>query len=408
MFNKMNYENFNDYLLSLNIAQIAREYGFKKIGMTSLYHLTQVLKSYIKELAKNCKEYAELLNNRFEVNLIDVLNVILDFNNSNTAINDGINNRILNYNSFSNTNNKLTMEYLLSYMKDNSKINKNLLSRNYYTYNNKLRYQFSKKNYINKIISNEKLERENFIKKINANTIINVFNYNILKNNNDCSKIDNNFSTSTVNLCSLKKTKNNILFSESYLNMIPNSIKYFPKEISLSKTHIKLNLALDLNTKNSQNDLKKNIERKTLEDVVNTNNYFDNLSKKHKRKNSVDVNTLCEDIYKVENFSFGTFINKNLKEKNSNAADKLSTYINNVDDNNNLNNYKYNVNKNDVDSYNDINIEGTYTYNNTNIHEEDNYSDSNNHNFIDDNVINLYSNLNNIVNDKCINDVNKT
>ena len=45
MFNKMNFENYNDYLLSINIAQITREYGFKKIGMNSLYLLTQVLKT---------------------------------------------------------------------------------------------------------------------------------------------------------------------------------------------------------------------------------------------------------------------------------------------------------------------------------------------------------------------------
>lgn len=44
MFNKMNFENFPDYLLSMNIAQIAREFGFKKIGMNSLYLLTNVLK----------------------------------------------------------------------------------------------------------------------------------------------------------------------------------------------------------------------------------------------------------------------------------------------------------------------------------------------------------------------------
>ncbi len=45
MFNKMNFENYQDYLLSINIAQISREFGFRKIGMNSLYLLTQVLKA---------------------------------------------------------------------------------------------------------------------------------------------------------------------------------------------------------------------------------------------------------------------------------------------------------------------------------------------------------------------------
>ena len=45
MFNKMSFENYPDYLLSLNIAQIGREFGFKKVGMNSLYLLTDVVKS---------------------------------------------------------------------------------------------------------------------------------------------------------------------------------------------------------------------------------------------------------------------------------------------------------------------------------------------------------------------------
>jgi hypothetical protein len=45
MFNKMNFENYQDYLLSINIAQVGREFGFKKIGMNSLYLLTQILKA---------------------------------------------------------------------------------------------------------------------------------------------------------------------------------------------------------------------------------------------------------------------------------------------------------------------------------------------------------------------------
>ena len=50
----MNFENFTDYLvlyilnqLSLNIAQVSREYGFKKVGVNSLYLLTHVV--------RNCK-----------------------------------------------------------------------------------------------------------------------------------------------------------------------------------------------------------------------------------------------------------------------------------------------------------------------------------------------------------------
>ncbi len=41
----MNFENYQDYLLSINLAQISREFGFRKIGMNSFYLLNQVIKT---------------------------------------------------------------------------------------------------------------------------------------------------------------------------------------------------------------------------------------------------------------------------------------------------------------------------------------------------------------------------
>ena len=67
MLNKMNFENYNDYLLSLNISQIAREFGFKKIGINSLYLITHLIKGYIELFAKETQKSVEN-SNRIESN----------------------------------------------------------------------------------------------------------------------------------------------------------------------------------------------------------------------------------------------------------------------------------------------------------------------------------------------------
>lgn len=238
MMNKLNFENFEDYLLSINISQICREYGFKKLGMQSLYHLTSVLKQFILIISKISKDYCEL-SNRSEVNLIDILNSFLDKGISKSS--------------------------LLDYMKQS-----------------KLKYPFAKKTYIKKILSQEEQERNSFLQKINSNNIISSENIN-----------------------------------KDILKMIPQSVKYFPREYSLKETKIKLNVSQE-EVKNSQS-LIKTYERKNIEDVVSSYNYFDNLSKKHKRKNSLDVNSLFQEIHTNQNLCLGFVlsqeINKEWKEK---------------------------------------------------------------------------------------------
>lgn len=135
MFNKMNFENYQDYLLSINIAQINREYGFKKIGMNSLYLLTQVLKACnlnlnldIEDLAVTGREYCELTG-RSEPNLIDIL--------------------------FSLSDRDITKEGITTYMKES-----------------KLKHQFAKQSFLGKIYSAEEKERNALIKKNNLNNVI--------------------------------------------------------------------------------------------------------------------------------------------------------------------------------------------------------------------------------------------
>ncbi len=68
----MNFENYNDYLLSLNISQIAREFGFKKRSINSLYLITHLIKGYIELFAKETQKSVEN-SNRMERNIIDLL-----------------------------------------------------------------------------------------------------------------------------------------------------------------------------------------------------------------------------------------------------------------------------------------------------------------------------------------------
>jgi len=241
MFSKLNYENFNDYALSLNITQILREYNFKKIGMNSLYHLTHILKLYITDISVRAKDYCEF-SNRSEVNLIDVLNSLLD---------KGI-----------------TKEELVNYIGDS-----------------KLKYPFCKRQYVNKILSTEEIERNSFIKKMNINNI-------------------------TTTAC----------INKEILEMIPKSVKYFPKDFALKETQVKFNVTNEEVKKNQS--LIKNIEKKSLEEVISANNYFDNLSKKHKRKNSIDINNLFQDIQTSKNISLGFSLKQEGNVKSINKSEE--------------------------------------------------------------------------------------
>lgn len=127
MINKMNFENYNDYLLSLNIAQISREFGFKKIGMNSLYLITHLMRAYIEKIATCTKESTES-SNRMESNIIDLLFNLDEMNVNQTS--------------------------LSKYIKES-----------------KVKYDFSKGIFIRRILSTEEKERNLHISKINSNNV---------------------------------------------------------------------------------------------------------------------------------------------------------------------------------------------------------------------------------------------
>lgn len=239
----MNFENFTDYLVSLNISQLCREYGFKKIGIESLYLLTKVVREYIKSIAVSCKEFAEL-SGRNEVNLIDTLSVLASEKNTF----------------------KIT---LLNYIRES-----------------KFKYNYSKRHYISKILCNEQLEREKFLRKININNIIN-------------SKIVN----------------------KELIDFIPAPLKYFPKDFALKESDLTINVTGEEVKKNQLSV--KYTEKKAIEEVISSNNYFDNLSKKHKRKNSIDINNLYNEVHETNvNYELGTNIQSLVKSSYNNTGNK--------------------------------------------------------------------------------------
>lgn len=131
----------------------------------------------------------------------------------------------------------------------------------------KIKYRFAKQMYTGKIFSAEERERNTLMKKINTN--------NVVKTN---------------------------AIPDYIVNAIPKCLHIFPRDFALKETEVKL----DMNEENKKaRNAIKNLEKKSLEEIISSNNYYD-LSKKHtKRKASIDINNLFSDIIKTEDINLG-------------------------------------------------------------------------------------------------------
>jgi hypothetical protein len=151
---------------------------------------------------------------------------------------------------FSLLENNITQENISSYLKES-----------------KIKHLFSKQPYIGRIYATEEKERNALIKKINANNVT---------------------ASSAI--------------KENILNAIPRPLRLFPRDFALKETESKFEITED--AKKSRNAI-KTMERKSIEDIISSNNYYD-LSKKHtRRRNSIDVNNLFSEIIKTENINLG-------------------------------------------------------------------------------------------------------
>ena len=248
MLNKINFENYNDYLLSLNIAQISREFGFKKVGINSLYLITHLTRAFIEKIAVDTKKSTEA-SNRTESNLIDLL--------------------------FTLSDSQTTQETMMKYIKES-----------------KIKYDFAKGSYIRKIYLNEERERNNHIRKINSSQI-----------------------TEDINM------------DNKLLSAIPKQLRYFPKEffnegneVLINKQNNIISIPNILDEKKIRKDSVIH-ERKATEEVNIQTNYFD-MSKKHtKKKISIDMSRILNEII-VENNEI--HLGKKLKREDKNELSYLS------------------------------------------------------------------------------------
>ena len=221
----MNFENYNDYLLSLNISQIAREFGFKKIGINSLYLITHLIKGYIELFAKETQKSVEN-SNRMESNIIDLLFTLQD--------------------------NQINQNQIIDYIHES-----------------KIKNDFSKNRFLNKLIETEEKERINQIYKINSNTVSYDLNFN-----------------------------------KNIINAIPKQLRFFPRDFNNKQKKKNPFEEKDSKLKDIQKFLDENNRKRTtsfndkknIDEINKTANYFD-MSKKHTRKkNFNDIGNVFNDI----------------------------------------------------------------------------------------------------------------
>ena len=257
----MIFENYKDYLLSLNIAQISREFGFKKLGKNSFYLLTNVIRRFIEKISSDTQRHVEA-SGRNECNIIDLLYTLLDEKNINQT---------------------------------------DIL---YYINSSKIKYDFTKANYLHKIYNTEEKERNNLIKKINISSV----------------KIRNEDDFSQINL------------NSNLIKAIPPMLRYFPPEYgkggletiegdeNMKKINM-INNMLEDNRNKRLNSIGFN-ERKTIEELNNAN-YFD-MSKKHSfHKNNIDLSQIFNNITVIkESFVLGKKHSRYLIEEKKEDGEK--------------------------------------------------------------------------------------
>ena len=268
MINKMIFENYKDYLLSLNIAQISREFGFKKLGMNSFYLLTNVVRKFIEKISIDTQKQVED-SGRNECNVIDILYTLLDDKN-------------------------ISQQDIMLYINSS-----------------KIKYDFTKNNYIHKLFISEEKERNNLIKKINYSSL----------------KIRDEEDFNSVNI------------NPNLIKAIPPMLRYFPLEYkkggindgnesdeNQKKINIINNMLEDSKNKKLNSGLTMN-ERKNVEELNSTANYFD-MSKKHSfHKKNIDFSKIFNNVIVIkDNFVLGKkhtrYLLADKKDNQENESDK--------------------------------------------------------------------------------------
>ena len=105
-----------------------------------------------------------------------------------------------------------------------------------------------------------------------------------------------------LNSANVPFIENALSISTNTLNAIPSNLKYFPRQFALSNSS-------DHHKQSEQNEkIKKeikSIEKKSIEDIISSNSYYDMSKKQARQKNYVDIISLYNEIVKEGNNESG-------------------------------------------------------------------------------------------------------
>jgi hypothetical protein len=150
----------------------------------------------------------------------------------------------------------------------NKNINQNDILK--YLKKSNIKFRFAKSNYIDKLENYEEQERLTLIKRMT---------------------LDHSFKSDEI--------------PKILIESIPSSIRFFPKDFTLKETENKFEIKhLTEEEIKIKNEIKFN-EKKSLEEIISSNNYYD-LSKKHtRRRQSIDISSCLNEIIKTDEVLLG-------------------------------------------------------------------------------------------------------
>ena len=171
------------------------------------------------------------------------------------------------------------------------------------------------------------ITHNNIIEYVRTSNIMNVPNMHIQKQLT--SEEQKRFlllkRLNSANIESTSAVEKNLLLS------IPKGLRYFPRDFALKKSENIIDLSESIQKK--KKDI-KSIEKKSIEDIISSNSYYD-MSKKHSRKNkNVDIISYFTEIAKFNNEDkesnrFGKrFKMKDSEIKNPNPIQNVNVPVN--------------------------------------------------------------------------------
>lgn len=137
------------------------------------------------------------------------------------------------------------------------------------------------------------------------------------------------FLLKQLNCVNVPFIENTLSISENTLSAIPPNLKYFPRQFALSSSIESVERSKQ-HTKSEQIKKEiKSIEKKSIEDIISSNSYYDMSKKQARQKRYVDIIALYNDIVKEGNCEANSTNADNMFGKRFKMKESL-TMVNNV------------------------------------------------------------------------------